>query len=72
MNEDAMHDAALRAQVIDAAIAYYGHKFGNRRPFSPGDRIPYGGRVFDEKEIAALVDASLDFWLTTGRYAEKF
>ena len=29
--------------------------------------IPYAGRVFDEKEIIALVDASLDFWLTTGR-----
>ena len=30
------------------------------------------GRIFDEKEITALVDAALDFWLTAGRYAEKF
>ncbi|MFZ4854813.1 MAG: lipopolysaccharide biosynthesis protein RfbH [Desulfuromonadaceae bacterium] len=43
-----------------------------KKPFTPGDRIPYAGRVFDEKEITSLVDASLDFWLTTGRYAEKF
>jgi CDP-6-deoxy-D-xylo-4-hexulose-3-dehydrase len=34
--------------------------------------VPYAGRVYDEKEIIALVDASLDFWLTTGRYAEQF
>jgi CDP-4-dehydro-6-deoxyglucose reductase, E1 len=43
------------------------------RTFIPGTSpIPYAGRVFDEKEIIALVDASLDFWLTTGRYAEEF
>jgi CDP-4-dehydro-6-deoxyglucose reductase, E1 len=42
-------------------------------PFIPGSSvIPYAGRVFDEKEMIALIDASLDFWLTTGRYAEQF
>ena len=63
----------LRKQVIDAAIKYYEfrHKKGGK-PFAPGDRIPYAGRVFDDKEIAALVDSSLDFWLTTCRYAERF
>ena len=41
--------------------------------FIPGTSpVPYGGRVFDEKEMIALVDASLDFWLTSGRYAEQF
>ena len=34
--------------------------------------VPYAGRVFDENELIALVDASLDFWLTAGRYADKF
>ena len=43
-----------------------------QKPFTPGDRIPYAGRVFDEREVTTLVDSSLDFWLTTGRYAEKF
>ena len=63
----------LREQVIDAAVKYYEfkHKKGGK-PFAPGDRIPYASRVFDDKEIAALVDSSLDFWLTTGRYAERF
>jgi CDP-4-dehydro-6-deoxyglucose reductase, E1 len=41
--------------------------------FIPGKSpVPYAGRVYDEKEMIALVDASLDFWLTTGRYAEQF
>ena len=62
----------LREQAIRAAIQYYNHRHRKDATFRPGDRVPYAGRVFDEKEIAALIDASLDFWLTTGRYAEKF
>ena len=41
--------------------------------FIPGKtRINYAGRVYDEKEMINLIDASLDFWLTAGRYARKF
>lgn len=41
--------------------------------FVPGvSRINYGGRVYDSRELINLVDASLEFWLTAGRYAEKF
>jgi CDP-6-deoxy-D-xylo-4-hexulose-3-dehydrase len=41
--------------------------------FRPGaSKISYAGRVFDEKEMVALVDSSLDFWLTSGRYADAF
>lgn len=65
-------EEALRRQVIEAAVKYYEYTHGEKRPFRPADRIPYAGRVFDDKEITALVDASLDFWLTTGRYAERF
>ncbi len=65
-------EATLRRQAIEAAVAHYRHCHGTAAPFTPGDRIPYGGRVFDEREIADLIDASLDFWLTTGRYAERF
>ncbi|MCP3178422.1 lipopolysaccharide biosynthesis protein RfbH [Desulfuromonas sp. KJ2020] len=65
-------EQALRRQAIEAAIAYYRHGRSENTPYAPGDRIPYGGRVYDEQEVAALVDASLDFWLTTGRYAERF
>ncbi len=39
----------------------------------PGkSKINYAGRVFDQREIANLVDSSLDFWLTAGRYAGRF
>lgn len=62
----------LRDNVLRAAERYFTVKYEKEREFSPGDCIPYAGRVFDEKEILALVDASLDFWLTAGRYAEKF
>jgi CDP-6-deoxy-D-xylo-4-hexulose-3-dehydrase len=62
----------LRTLAIDAAVNYYELKHKKDKVFKPGDRIAYAGRVFDEKEIAALVDSALDFWLTTGRYADQF
>ncbi len=37
-----------------------------------GNYISYAGRVYDEKELTALVDSALDFWLTAGRYACLF
>lgn len=41
--------------------------------FIPGSsKVSYAGRVFDENEISNLIDSSLEFWLTTGRYAEEF
>jgi len=44
-----------------------------KNDFIPGQTpIPYAGRIFDDKELKNLVDASLDFWLTTGRYAQEF
>ena len=42
------------------------------KPFVEGDRIPYASRVYDEKEMCNLVDATLDFWLTAGRFVEEF
>lgn len=65
-------DKELRRRAKEAAITYYEFKHKEKKAFTPGDRIPYAGRVFDEKEIANLIEASLDFWLTTGRYSEKF
>ncbi len=65
-------DKELRSQAVAAALRYYAFKHADKTEFKPGDRIPYAGRVFDESEIENLIDASLDFWLTTGRYAERF
>ena len=67
-----MDEKKLRQDVIQAAIKYYNFKHKNKKPFIPGDRINYAGRVFDEKEITNLIDSALDFWLTSGRYAQTF
>jgi CDP-6-deoxy-D-xylo-4-hexulose-3-dehydrase len=41
--------------------------------FVPGKtKVNYAGRVFDEKEMINAVNASLDFWLTEGRFSEEF
>ena len=50
------------------------HNFAHKEnPFVAGkSRVPYAGRVYDEKEMINLVDSALDFWLTTGKYAERF
>ena len=60
-------------QKIKEMVAEYYHRFKEKKqPFQEGDRITYAARVFDEKEMCALTDATLDFWLTTGRFSEQF
>ena len=60
-------------EQIKALVAEYYHDFKEKKaPFKPGDRISYASRVFDEKEMQSLTDAMLDFWLTTGRFADEF
>lgn len=60
--------------TIKDLVAQYYHDFKNisSSPFTPGNRIAYASRVFDEKEMQAATDAVLDFWLTTGHFAEQF
>ncbi len=72
MSEQAQRDLELRDRVVKAALEYYEFRHRDKKAFVPGDRIPYGGRIFDEAEITNLIDSSLDFWLTTGRYAQRF
>lgn len=62
----------LRRKVLEATAQYYLEVHGSPKPFKKGDRLSYGGRVFDEQEMLNLVDSSLDFWLTAGRYAHEF
>jgi len=69
---DWQNEAEARNQ-IKALVSEYYQKFKKENDsFQPGDRISYASRVFDEKEMCALTDAMLDFWLTTGRFAEQF
>ncbi len=62
----------LRRQILDLVDDYYQATFA-KHEFIPGESsVPVSGRTFDSAEITNLVDASLDFWLTTGRFAEQF
>lgn len=61
-----------RNQILQLVRQYHDETFAHRKPFEPGDRINYGGRFFDAEEMVSLVDASLDFWLTAGRFANQF
>ena len=58
---------------IRALVGEYYHEAFPARDFVPGSSpVPISGRVFDEQELELLVESSLDFWLTTGRFAEQF
>jgi len=62
----------LRAGILEKVSEYYAAAFPERE-FIPGETpVPISGKVFDAVEIQFLVDAGLDFWLTTGRYAQQF
>ncbi|HUZ46963.1 MAG TPA: lipopolysaccharide biosynthesis protein RfbH [Terriglobia bacterium] len=62
----------LRSRILELVGEYYDAEFSTRA-FVPGEStIPVSGRVFDAAELQTLVDASLDFWLTTGRFAQQF
>jgi CDP-6-deoxy-D-xylo-4-hexulose-3-dehydrase len=67
-----MTEAELR-QKIAVLVAEFHHVRDSKRTYIHGKTpVPYAGRVFDEKEIQAAVEASLDFWLTEGRFTEEF
>jgi CDP-6-deoxy-D-xylo-4-hexulose-3-dehydrase len=63
---------ALKEHILALVAEYY--RMAHERPaFVPGQtRIPYSGRVYDEREMTLLTDSALDFWLTAGPYADRF
>lgn len=61
-----------RAMLAEQVRAYHDHAFPPRA-FVPGETpVPVAGRVFDADDLEHLLHATLDFWLTTGRFAEQF
>jgi CDP-6-deoxy-D-xylo-4-hexulose-3-dehydrase len=63
---------ALRAQILELVRQYHAAAFAGSA-FKPGETaVPYAGRVFDSDELVRLTEASLDFWLTAGPYAQQF
>lgn len=63
----------LKSEIFDKVREYYSlvHDHSGSG-FVPGDRVNYAGRVFDARELINLVDSSLDFWLTYGKYSKEF
>lgn len=68
------NEAEAREQIREMVAEYYRDfkKPEQDKAFVPGDRLAYASRVYDEKEMCSMVDAALDFWLTTGRFSDEF
>lgn len=69
---DWKNESQARDEIKALVAEYYNKYKRNDKKFTPGDRVNYASRVFDEKEMCALTDSALDFWLTTGRFAQQF
>lgn len=65
-----MSEELMRKQILDL-VKEYCDKY-HKKEYRDGDKINYSGRVYDHNEMTNLVDSALDFWLTTGRYADRF
>ncbi len=73
MTKDSMSQAdELRARILDLVGEY--HRVAHPlKQFAPGHSpVPVSGRVYDARDMQALVDSALDFWLTTGRFNAQF
>jgi CDP-4-dehydro-6-deoxyglucose reductase, E1 len=53
-------------------VSEYCDKYHKKADYVEGQRIPYASRVYDNAEMVNLVDSSLEFWLTSGRYTDEF
>ena len=64
-------ETEARKEILDA-VSEYCNKYHKKGQFKEGQRIPYASRVYDQEEMVNLVDSSLEFWLTSGKYTELF
>ena len=67
-----MNQQLRRAKIMELVKEYCNEFHNQQKDFHEGDRINYAGRVYDAEEMVNLVDSSLEFWLTAGRYAKEF
>lgn len=61
-----------REEILGYVKEYCETYHNKTKSFEEGDRITYAARVYDSAEMVNLVDSSLEFWLTSGRYTDKF
>lgn len=69
---DKKTEKEAREEILALVKEYCDTYHNKKKPFEDGDRIPYASRVYDSKEMVNLVDSSLEFWLTSGRYTDEF
>ena len=65
----------LKKDILAKVAEYYrlAHKPAQDAAFVPGEtKVNYAGRVFDEKEMTNLAEATLEFWLTYGHWSRDF
>ena len=70
-----MNADELKKDILEKVAEYYRlvHRPAVDAAFVPGEtRVNYAGRVFDEREMENLADATLEFWLTYGRWSRRF
>lgn len=67
-----MTEQQAREQILGMVRVYCDTYHNKKKEFTPGDRISYASRVYDHEEMVNLVDSSLEFWLTSGRYTDEF
>jgi CDP-6-deoxy-D-xylo-4-hexulose-3-dehydrase len=65
-------NSQLREQILRLAEEYYDEQFPERRFVAGESPVPVSGKVLNGKDLRNLVDAGLDCWLTTGRFAQEF
>ena len=61
-----------REEILGLVKEYCDTYHNKAKEFKEGDRISYAARVYDSAEMVNLVDSSLEFWLTSGRYTDQF
>ena len=61
-----------KEEILSLVKEYCDTYHNRKKDFEPGDRITYAARVYDSDEMVNLVDSSLEFWLTSGRYTDQF
>lgn len=67
-----MNEEQARKEILGMVEEYCGKYHNQEKPFKEGDRIPYASRYYGSEEMVNLVDSSLEFWLTSGRYTDRF
>ena len=67
-----MTEQQVKEQILTMVVEYCNKYHSQNKEFKEGQRIPYASRVYDQKEMSNLVDSALEFWLTAGKYTDKF